>query len=76
MMPTSSNGQPPRSFARLVAICTVPPVVATTAVGLSLHGFSSLGFFVLYGLVIGFLATGFGLAVGRWSQRSARKGRG
>lgn len=70
---TSSSGRRRPSLLRLFAICTIPPVVGTTLVGLALHGVSSLVFFVLFGLAIGILATGFGLAVGKWSYRSARK---
>jgi hypothetical protein len=57
---------------RLAAICTIPPVLATTLAGVALRRFSSLGFFVLYGFIIGAAATGFGLAIGRWTNRAGR----
>ena len=68
-----SRGEPrhrERSLVKLAAICTIPPVTATTLVGVALGHFASLGFFVLYGVVIGALAMGFGLLVGRITQPS------
>jgi undecaprenyl pyrophosphate phosphatase UppP len=72
-MSDAATHRPPRSaYFRLALYCIVPAVVPAALLGLALHGADGAIFFGIFGLVLGVLAMGFGLLVGRWSHRHPR----